>query len=805
MKRCLACLLAIILIRQCSIAAYAEEENGWLDDIWGWTKNTAEDVGNLVGSAADDAWTWAQSAAGDVATWTQGAAVDVGGWMSGTATNAAAWAKDAADDTWTWTTGVADDTWNWSKNAAQDVVQWTCETANTVWSVSSTAVSGTWNDIFGKVTGKGPHHLCVTSPLFKSTMLVGDELDENGIYTECFTYNDDYEIVLSATGRSEDILPPSVGEIDFSDLVASNFDSVTFAQDNAAGVGIRAMAQELRFKAVREGEPVFGRAIGIWTDHYIVAFIITSDIIIDENEEIVSDLPEMDALYDLWLETLSVYEVNKYDFETARLGNDGVNPGELRASSVLTEKRIFDEDKFRLMTGHGWAAENANTLSDNIRGIFNGQRAKVVGGDNVKNGPDRLIVDASGAKYLIQTKYYDSAKRSIDACFDSDGNFRYFDSNDKPMQVEVPNDQYKEALDVMKKHISEGHVKGIYNPEEAENIVRKGKVSHKQALNIARAGNIDSILYDAKNGCIECLSSFGISSVIEFAVGMWNGDDVEAALKQSVLTGLESGGTSFVVSVLSSQLSKSGLNKLMVGSTEGLFNKLGNKAASVYVKAMKGTNVYGAAAVKQAGKLLRGNVIVATVTTVVTSVPDVIDTFRGRISGKQLIKNVAVTAGGTVGGMMGGWWGGAAVVTMIFPGVGTVVGGIVGSVAGGYLLQLATDTVTDLFAEDDADEMLDIISAEFGNLAIDYLLSEDEATLVMEDMRTALTGNALKDMYASANRELFASEALIRPSIIKIIPERAEIELPDADQYQDALIETMEEMYDENPDEWKVE
>ena len=56
---------------------------------------------------------------------------------------------------------------------------------------------------------------------------------------------------------------------------------------------------------------------------------------------------------------------------------------------------------------------------------------------------------------------------------------------------------------------------------------------------------------------------------------------------------------------------------------------------------------YGAAAMQSAAKLLRGNMITSTVTFVVMSAGDVADIIQGRISWKQLAKNVSTTAAGT--------------------------------------------------------------------------------------------------------------------------------------------------------------
>lgn len=812
MKRYVSLFLVIIMLTiQMGASAESERrEMGGLkesiQDLWGsvsegasnaadWAKDKAEDVSEWAGETADwakdtagDVADWAKDTAGNVADWTKDRAGDIGTWAGNTGT----WIKDNAAIAWDWTQSTASSSWDWIKS-----------TAGSAWDVTSKTVTGTWESIFGKSNEAGPHHLCISSPLLLSSNPVGSTIEEYGIIGELYTYDDVYDIIVLATARTEDILPPSVGSMSFSDLVASCFESTTFANQEAEGVGIRAMAQELRFQAMQDGEPKFGRALGVWTDHYIVAFIIS--VYAETGEEGIDTqvLQEADELFDLWVNTLSIYETPKL---AASEGN-AVSAGELTESNRRTANRLISEYRFASNPkgGHGFAAERANDLADKIKGLFNGQRASIIGDNNIKNGADRQIIAADGTQFLIQSKYHSTAIGSIKACFDENG-FRYFNTETgKPMQVEVPADQYDDAVEIMRNAIQEGRVTRqiggetytVTDPEQASEIVRKGTVTYKQAVRIAKAGTIESITYDAMHACVECAYSIGISATVQFAVSTWNGENLETALKLSAYTGLKVGGTSFVVSVLSSQLSKAGLNSLLVGSSETVVRLMGPKAAAVFVNAFRsGGNIYGAAAMKSAAKLLRGNAITSAVTLVVLTVPDVIDIFRGRISAKQLIKDVAKTSGGIAGGL-GGWYGGAMLGTLVFPGAGTVIGGIIGSVGGGFLVQWATGAIADSFVEDDADEMLTIISQEFEQLAQEYMLNEEEANAVVDALNQTIDGNMLKNMFASTQRELYASEIILRPEIVKITDQRQVIEIPSMDVYQTELREVLEDIADE--------
>lgn len=72
-------------------------------------------------------------------------------------------------------------------------------------------------------------------------------------------------------------------------------------------------------------------------------------------------------------------------------------------------------DKFQAAQGHGFAAEQANNLHD----ILTGKDAQIVGSDNAKDGPDRMVNGVN-----IQTKYCHDAASSVQAAFEN-GQCRY--------------------------------------------------------------------------------------------------------------------------------------------------------------------------------------------------------------------------------------------------------------------------------------------------------------------------------------------------------------------------------------------
>ena len=487
----------------------------------------------------------------------------------------------------------------------------------------------------------------------------------------------------------------------------------------------------------------------------------------------------------------------------------GATIGGIVYGNVSNASTIYGSDKFATPRGHGFAAEQANHLYDKITNAdFFGQgKVQMVGEDIdpstgriIKDGADRIVNGTN-----IQTKYCKTGGKCISECFEN-GKLRYLNPDGTPMQVEVPSDKYDAAIQAMENRIKNGEVPGVTDPKDAKRIVRKGHFTYEQAKNIAKAGTVESITFDAVNGTIIATSAFGISTVLSFATSVWNGDSFDVAIRNATYTGLKVGGTTFITAVLASQLSKAGLNSALVSSSEAIVSIMGPKASAMLVNAFRsGSNIYGAAAMKSAAKMLRGNAITGAVSVVVLSSVDVVNIFRGRISGKQLFKNVANTAA-TVAGGTAGWVGGAtagAAIGSAIPIIGTAVGGFVGGLLGSFAVgaasSKASNAVLGAFIEDDAEEMVRIIEKVFQDLATDYLLNQTEAEAVVDALKDELTGGTLKDMFASLNREAFAKELLVK-HIEKEVKKRKRIVIPSDEAMKNSLRAVLEELaeLDEN-------
>ncbi|WP_218970392.1 hypothetical protein [Cytobacillus gottheilii] len=460
--------------------------------------------------------------------------------------------------------------------------------------------------------------------------------------------------------------------------------------------------------------------------------------------------------------------------------------------NVSNASTIYGMDKFNTPRGHGFAAERANHLFDKLTG----KNAAIIGDDNAKYGADRIVDGVS-----IQSKYCNSGSKCIQECF-QDGKFKYWNTDGSPMNIEVPSDKYDAAVQAMENRIRKGEVPGVSDIAEAKNIVRKGHFTYEQARNIARAGTVESIIFDAANGAIISTTAFGVSTALTFATSIWNGEEFDKALKTATYSGLKVGGTTFVTAVLASQLSKAGLNSALVGSSEAVVKIIGPKASAALVNAFRsGTNIYGAAAMKSAAKLLRGNAITGAVSVVVLSSVDVVNIFRGRVSGAQLFKNVANTTSAVAGGTAG-WFGGAtagAAIGSVIPVVGTAVGGFVGGLLGSFAAGSAAGKVSNVvlnnFIEDDANEMVRIIEKVFTQMAEDYLLTKKEAENSIDSLKELLNAKTLKDMFASPDRYAFARN-LMQSSVEEEVKKRKKVHLPSEDSMRQGLKAVLEEIAD---------
>lgn len=471
---------------------------------------------------------------------------------------------------------------------------------------------------------------------------------------------------------------------------------------------------------------------------------------------------------------------------------------------------IVGQYNFSDKGGHGFAAERGNNLIEKIQG----KNTYLVGTDDALNGADRKILNRNGSVMWIQDKYCISAKSSIDHCFNEahyepesesnsgkppikkyDGEYRYC-KNGINMVVEVPADQYDDAVEYMKVKIRNGQVPNVTDPEEAVNLVKKGPLTYDQAKNLARAGTVESLTYDAATGTISAVSVFGISTIIGYTTYRLNGVDKLEALKNSAADGARAGAMEFGITFAVGQITKSGVVKILDKPTGALVDFLGEDFSKALLKA-SGENIAvpkhleGTVVKQRTVAVLNSTFLRDAVSIVVFSIPDTIELFQNRISKKQFVKNLSVTAAGIAGGTAGAWAGGF-VGSSIAPGPGTVVGQVVGGVAGGAIAGTGAKVLADYITDDDAEEMYTIVQNSFAQKTCDYILDEKEAQNIVGNVSSLLTEDFLKDMYQSTDRERFIEDA-IDPLFMEEVSKRPIIEEPTEEEMRDTLINNLDD------------
>jgi len=467
------------------------------------------------------------------------------------------------------------------------------------------------------------------------------------------------------------------------------------------------------------------------------------------------------------------------------------------SSFVANEIEKTQINKFHTRGGTGFAAEEANSLND----LLGGKNVEKVGVGNELNGPDRIVDGVS-----IQTKYYDNARSTLNSSFDESGKFKY-----SGQILEVPSDQYEECLSRMREKIVQGKVPGVTDPSEAESIIKKGDVTYKQARNIARSGNIDSLWFDAKNQCVTTTYAFAISFTVNFARQKWSGKDTSSALKESVSLAFQSGASSFITGVVTAQIVRTRTAAIgIVVARDGVRavaqTQIGKSAVQSLAQASLGKAVYGAAATNHVAKLLRTNTVTAVVATAVVSAPDFYRAaFKGSVSWGQFSKNLTVNGAGVAGGT-GGWIAGAAggvalgsVVPIIGNVAGGFIGGIIGALAGGAAASAASKYILDGLIEDDAKEMIEILPDALQVIADDYLLSQDETNDLVVVVKNKVDAEFLRDMYSAGDRRQFVY-GRFDSDCAEIVSRRARITLPEPSDVQFLLNKIEEECLSANGD-----
>ena len=467
---------------------------------------------------------------------------------------------------------------------------------------------------------------------------------------------------------------------------------------------------------------------------------------------------------------------------------DGIVQGVKVGAAVSVSDKVVEryEQMGNVMNAHqggGYAAELYNDTVDRAKAIFTGDKVEYLGqqkdanGRIIKGGADRRVNGVN-----IQTKYYKTAKNSINAAFE-DGHAKYLNDDGSMMMIEVPRDQYKDACIEMEKRIENGEVPGA-EPGDSSKYVKKGNATYKQAQNITKAGTIEGIGFDALNGVVCSVPTATVSSIIVFASCVWNGMDFEEAIQESLSTFgnvLKQGGIKAAIigqltreefqifnpiAALTKNESKIVVENPLYKLSNGLAEKIKNSDTA---NSPIG-RIFHLDQINQK-KLLRGAMFARQFG------PDICRALVGRISPQQLFKNSCVTAAGIAGAKIGAKF------------------GVVGSIVGGMIGTAVAKKTLDNFIEDDAKEMYQILKEEFLDVVMIAGLNQKEFEYVISTIfDNKKLPKMLRDMYQYGDARKYARENIVSETVVYVYSQRTRIT---QNMYKKAMFDFVKNTYNE--------
>lgn len=370
----------------------------------------------------------------------------------------------------------------------------------------------------------------------------------------------------------------------------------------------------------------------------------------------------------------------------------------------------------------------------------------------------------------------------------------------QPMQLEVPKDQYEKVLEGFKKKIEQGKVPGVTDPNEAKNIVKEGRLTYQQAVNLTKPGTIESLAYDAATGVVTCSCALGITFVTTVFLAWRKTGNINQAIQAGASAGLQVFGISFVQHMLVSQIARTSLANTLMAPSQYMVGRLGYQASATIVNGIRALSgkgaIYGAAASKHLAKILRSNVITSVLSFAVFSIPDTYNVALRKISGAQYAKNMSVLAGSIATGAGGAVAAGVvaakvagAAGTAVAPGVGTAVGiagGFVGGTVGAGVIKAAGD----LLHEDDIEVLGRMFNAYVSCMIGEYLLDEEEIDALVSKIGE-VDQKAFKKLFesiAQAEKQEETIRSFLAPMFDDVVSKRPEFLLPSAETMVDAMV-----------------
>ena len=356
------------------------------------------------------------------------------------------------------------------------------------------------------------------------------------------------------------------------------------------------------------------------------------------------------------------------------------------------------------------------------------------------------------------------------------------------MQLEVPKDQYSDAIKLMEDKIKDGKVPGISDPAKAKDLVRAGHLTYQQSVNITKFGTIESLAYDASKGIVVGVCAGGINMIFTTACVFWQTKDFKEAIRAGAAGAAMIAGKGFSIFMIGSQVQKIKAVKKFIDQAIRIKLSPQNARAIAQGLGRETGKLSTAAAQVKANRLLRGTVVTAVVAVSVTTAAELIKMARGKISQAQFIKNVVVSTSGIAGGTLGAVLGTTLLAPVPF--IGPVIGGIIGGIVGGAVSSKAAKSAMDNLIEDDSVKMMEIITRQIEYFVVNFVLTSTEMDSLNQSLDEIIDKRTTEEMMQSGNYRAYAA-SIIKPIVVEIVSSRPKVNVFTSKDIEDAIYEVV--------------
>ena len=204
--------------------------------------------------------------------------------------------------------------------------------------------------------------------------------------------------------------------------------------------------------------------------------------------------------------------------------------------------------------------------------------------------------------------------------------------------------------------IKSGLVPGATDPAEASDIIRRGRLTYQQAVDLTRPLTAESLAYDAAGGALVSLCAMMFSFFTASASAFFRTRNIKKALQAGLRTASQALGRVFGQHLLISQLARTDLAASLLPAAEAAVDPLPRetvKALSASVRFLTGKEAATISVAEgQLARMLRTGIISSAAVFLLLTIPDAFRTVTRRISIGQFIKNTVCRLFSLTGGTL---------------------------------------------------------------------------------------------------------------------------------------------------------